>query len=654
MTSSHPLFPKDSRLDTESTLDGERRSSAGRRLHDKLVEHALTQVSVGMAMVGSEGQLIDANLVLCAMFGYPPAELSRIDFKLLTYPADRERLAHLIAAVSIAGSPDASAEIRYIGRDGMLFWGRTNLARFTPGAEQDGLLLIIENIDRLKLAEERLELAMDAADLGVFEWNLESGAVVLQHLRTRHILNALDGAPAGLLSEIIQAEDVESFAAALQTALNHPERHFHHICRVRARNAAPLKWIEIVGQVRGESAASGLESNRVVGILTDITARKTAEQALQEAEVRKNNFLTMLAHELRNPLAPIKAASLLVQRLTPEHEAKVHSAAQMIERQSAHLSILVEQLLEVTRISTGHIDLSRAVVDLSILLTEVVESMALLVDNRRQTLALSLPSEPLWVDLDAVRMTQVVSNLIDNASRYTADGGHITLTALAGDSHCEVCVADNGQGVPPELLPHIFDPFIQGKVSAARTNAGLGIGLSIVQQLVNLHGGSVRGESAGAGHGSQFVVTLPLAAAPLELPLANVPPSTLPHSDNGAGILIVDDNADAAESLAELLTLSGYTVRTAGNAAHAFQVLSQWQPAVIVLDIGLPDLDGFDITLQLRAAPQTRETLIIALSGYGSAEYLARARVVGIDIYLTKPAPLDRLISAIQDRLRAT
>jgi len=175
-----------------------------------------------------------------------------------------------------------------------------------------------------------------------------------------------------------------------------------------------------------------------------------------------------------------------------------------------------------------------------------------------------------------------------------------------------------------------------------------------VQQLVNLHGGSVRGESAGAGHGSQFVVTLPLAAAPLELPLANVPPSTLQHSDNGAGILIVDDNADAAESLAELLTLSGYTVRTAGNAAHAFQVLSQWQPAVIVLDIGLPDLDGFDITLQLRAAPQTRETLIIALSGYGSAEYLARARVVGIDIYLTKPAPLDRLISAIQDRLRAT
>jgi len=650
MTSSSSPIPKDSqsKLGISFPAESERRHPSHRRLRDKLIEHALTQARVGVAVVEPGGQLTDANSALGSMFGYPSAELFDLNLNALVHETDRDRLTQLIVAISTAVVADATAEIRYIGRDGVSFWGRTHLALFKQATARDGLLLIIENIDRLKSAEERLELAIDAADLGVFEWQIDTDELISESPRTREILNYPDSLAVRRLSDIILADDLAAFELALQDALQQPTMRFHHVCRIRAQGAAPLKWIEIVGQVRCEPTEG---SSRLVGILTDITTRKMTQQALQDADTRKNQFLTVLAHELRNPLAPIKTAALLVQRLTPEHEARVQSAAQMIERQSAHLSDLVEQLLEVTRISTGNIELSREIVDLSGLLNDAAESMALLIDNRRQTLALSVPAVPIWVDIDAVRMTQVLTNLIDNASRYTADGGSISVTATQGSGLCEIRVIDNGQGVSPELLPHIFDPFIQGKVSAARTNAGLGIGLSIVQQLLALHGGRVRGESAGTGHGSTFIVTLPLA----EPPILQAPSSAtlFESSDLNAGVLIVDDNADAAESLAELLSLAGYTVQTAGNAAETFQRLSQWQPAVIVLDIGLPDLDGFEITLRLRATPQTAKVLIIALSGYGSAEYLARAEAVGIDLYLTKPAPIANLIAAIQSRQRA-
>lgn len=652
MTLPHSALPERHEPDDGSAFatEAERRSQPGRRLRDKLVEHALTRACVGMAIVDPAGRLIDANLALSTMLGYQPAELAGIDFGTLIHGADKERLQHLLVAVSTAALEDASAEIRYLGRHDTVLWARTSLARFTPTAEQDGLLLVVENIDRLKLAEERLELAMDAADLGVFEWNLETDAMISENQRVREILGYREGQHLRLISEIVLADDSLAFQEALQSALQQPALRFHHVCRIRTHTAASLKWVEFVGQIRREPAAGPA---RVVGILTDVTTRRMAELALLEADSRKNQFLTMLAHELRNPLAPIKAASLLVQRLTPDLESRVQSAAQMIERQSNHLSKLVEQLLEVTRISTGNIDLSRQVVDFSSLLTDAVESMTLLLDTRRQSLTFKLPPGPIWIDVDTVRITQVLTNLIDNASKYTLDGGHIAVTASLIDGHCEVCVADNGQGVPPELLPHIFEPFIQGKVSAARTNAGLGIGLSIVQQLVTLHGGRVRGESAGSGNGSRFLVTLPLALAPAmaasEPAFVEARPAL---SGIAAGVLIVDDNADAAESLAELLTLAGCTVRTAGTAAQAFETLDAWQPAVIVLDIGLPDLDGFEVAVQLRARPQTREVLIIALSGYGSADHLSRARAVGIDVYLTKPAQMDHLISAIQDRQR--
>jgi PAS domain S-box-containing protein len=653
------LFPQSSRpLVDASIIEPDRRGSMSRRRHDRLVEHAVARAGISIAIIDITGQLVDANPSFCKMVGYEPADLIGTELSAIAYAADRDGLSHLIGSMRSADAADASGEIRYVRNDGRLFWSHTSISRPARTDDLDGLLLIVENIDRLKIAEERLstlverlQIATDAAGLGVFEWNVDEDTVISENQRMREILGYDLGqdalSRARLVAEIIFPEDTRAFEDALEEARNNPSAQFHHTCRIRGEGASGLKWIEFAGQIRRDPAGG---PTRLVGVLSDVTMRKKAEQTLLNGDSRKNSFLTMLAHELRNPLAPIKAASLLIQMLAPNPESKIHSAGQMIERQSNHLSNLVEQLLEVTRISTGNIELAREVVELSALLRDALEPMTLLLSSRQQTFEIHTPSYPIWVNADTVRLTQVFTNLIDNASKYTANGGHIAVTVTLENERCEVSVADNGQGVPPELLPHVFDPFVQGHVSVARTNAGLGIGLSIVQQLVALHGGSVRVISAGVGTGSTFVVSLPIS----EQPPAHAAPAVQIQASlsEGGRVLIVDDNADAAESLAELLTLAGCTVRTAENAAEAFQTVRSWKPAVIVLDIGLPDLDGFEVTLELRARPDMQDVLIVGLSGYGSAEYVNKARSVGIDIYLTKPAPMEALITSIQKKLR--
>jgi len=657
------LLQPDLQADLEADPQADRRQLSGRRLRDKLAETALAHACVGIVLVDVQGRLLDANGAFCTMVGYEPTQLIGTELNSVIHAADRDGVAYLIESVNSGRIVDASGEIRYVRKDGALLWSRTNVSGSARTSRNDGLVLIVENIDRLKLAEERLgalverlEVATDAAGLGVFEWNVEDDTVISENQRMREILGYESGQDAlslaRVIAEVIDPDDAAAFQDALRAALEHPGARFHHVCRIRAGgmgDSGGSKWIEIVGQIRRDPAGG---PTRLVGVLTDVTVRKQAEKSLLDADSRKNSFLTMLAHELRNPLAPIKAASLLVQMLAPNPESKIHSAGQMIERQSNHLSNLVGQLLEVTRITTGNIELVREIVELSALLRDAVEPMTLLLDSRNQSFTIDTPVNPIWVYADTLRLTQVFTNLIDNASKYTANGGHIEvrLAAQAGSERCEVSVIDNGQGVPPELLPHVFDPFVQGNVSVARTDAGLGIGLSIVRQLVTLHGGSVRVSSPGVGAGSTFVVSLPVSQ---QSAAAVVAPVTIQSSlADGGRVLIVDDNADAAESLAELLTLAGCQVQTAGNGAEAFQTVRSWKPAVIVLDIGLPDLDGFQITLELRSKPEMQEVLIIALSGYGSAEYVERARVVGIDMYLTKPAPMEILITAIQKKLR--
>jgi PAS domain S-box-containing protein len=383
-----------------------------------------------------------------------------------------------------------------------------------------------------------------------------------------------------------------------------------------------------------------------VAVVLDIDSRKRAEQALQEADRRKDEFLAMLAHELRNPLAPISNAVQLMRMLGPE-DTNLRRARDMIDRQVQHLARLVDDLLDVSRITRGKITLQKEPVELAAVIARAVETSRPLIDARRHTLTVTLPPEPVRVEADATRLAQVVSNLLHNAAKFTEEGGHIGLHAERAGAGAVVRVCDSGTGIAADLLPHVFGLFTQGDRSLARSEGGLGIGLTLVKSLVELHGGTVTAHSGGPGRGSEFVVHLPL---PQRLEVRGqksggggdrAPSSPTPDlQDRAAGrrVLVVDDNADAAESLAVLLRLEGHEVRTAHDGPAALEAARGFRPEVVVLDIGLPRMDGYEVARRLRAEAGLADALMVALTGYGQEEDRRRAEAAGFDAHLIKPA----------------
>ncbi len=376
----------------------------------------------------------------------------------------------------------------------------------------------------------------------------------------------------------------------------------------------------------------------------DISARKQAEAALREADRRKDEFLATLAHELRNPLAPVRNALHLIQLAGQNPEAVEH-ARQMIERQVEHLVRLVDDLLDVGRITRGKINLQKEPVDLADVIARAVESSRPLIDARRHNLEVTLPKTPLTVEGDPVRLAQVFLNLLNNAAKYTPEGGKIWLTARREDGKAVVRVRDTGMGIPHEMLPKVFDLFTQAERTLDRSEGGLGIGLTLVRRLTEMHGGSVEAFSAGPGQGSEFVVRLPLltAAPPAPAPEtpAELPGRTEPVPPRR--ILVVDDNQDSAESLAMLLRLFGNDVRTAHDGHLALAVAEAYRPDVVLLDIGLPGMNGYDMARAIRKMPALDQAVLVALTGYGAEEDRRRSREAGFDAHLVKPVDLGTL-----------
>jgi PAS domain S-box-containing protein len=375
-------------------------------------------------------------------------------------------------------------------------------------------------------------------------------------------------------------------------------------------------------------------------VTRDITERKRAEEALKDADRRKDEFLAMLAHELRNPLAPISNALHLVRL----HGADPQQALEMIERQVEHMVRLVDDLLDVSRITRGKIELRRERVDLAAVAVRAVEGSRPLIDARRHRLEMRLPDGPLPVDGDPMRLAQVVWNLLNNAAKYTPEGGRIALTVEAAGGEAVVRVRDTGMGIPADMLARVFDLFTQVDRTLDRAEGGLGIGLTLVRRLTEMHGGTVAAHSAGPGQGSEFVVRLPLAAgAPAEAPVAGAPAVPPGPAPRGRRILLVDDNRDSADSLAMLLQLLGHDVRTAYDGRQALVVAGAYQPDLVLLDIGLPGLNGYEVAAQLRAMFGTGRMVLVALTGYGSQEDRRQTREAGFDDHLVKPVDLDAL-----------
>jgi len=380
----------------------------------------------------------------------------------------------------------------------------------------------------------------------------------------------------------------------------------------------------------------------ILAVRIDVTERMAAEQRLREADRRKDEFLAMLAHELRNPLAPIRNAAELLRRLDPI-APQARNAVDLIARQAGHMARLVDDLLDVSRVTQGKVTLVSAPVELAATIHAAVELARPLIDVRHHALTLTLPHAPLYVEGDPARLAQIVGNLLNNAAKYTEDGGKIALRlARQGNLAC-VSVEDNGIGIAPDLLPHVFDLFTQADRSLDRAQGGLGIGLSLVKSLVELHGGSVMATSAGVGRGSTFTVCLPLSSAPPhEQAAAQMSTLAAPRR-----LLVVDDNVDAAQSIAMLLELQGHTVRTAYDGYSALRMLSDFKPHGVLLDIGLPGMDGFEVARRMRALNEGKSVTLIALTGYGQDEHRRRSREVGFDHHLVKPVEPDALLTLI-------
>jgi signal transduction histidine kinase len=374
---------------------------------------------------------------------------------------------------------------------------------------------------------------------------------------------------------------------------------------------------------------------------SEVAERARAESALQEANRNKDEFLAMLAHELRNPLAPILNAVQLMHMRPSEQQLKW--SQEVIQRQVTYLTRLVDELLDVSRITRGKITLSCEPVEVAALITRAVETVHPLMQERGHEFEVEIPDTSLKVHGDPVRLTQALGNVLCNAAKFTDRGGRIILSTASSGANVEIHVRDNGIGIPPELLPRIFDLFTQLDRNTDSTS-GLGIGLALVRRLVQMHGGSVRARSDGAGLGSEFVISLPL----LEGEAVTARDGSRGLADAGAPpiprrILIADDNADALETLAAILRMSGHEVVVAPNGAAALEVASRHLPEVALLDIGMPVVDGYEVARRIRCEPWGQAITLVALTGWGQDADRRRSREAGFDAHLVKPLDLDRL-----------
>ena len=420
------------------------------------------------------------------------------------------------------------------------------------------------------------------------------------------------------------------------------------------------------------------DEGQVTGVFVlgaDVTDRALASAALRESEVRqreaaeqlaaalareqharadadaanrtKDEFLAMLSHELRNPLAPILTALDLMRLRTPDAAVNERS---IIERQVRHLKRLIDDLLDVSRVTSGKIQLTRTDVELSSIVARAGEVVEPLLDRRRQHLNVKVAGSGLLVHADVTRLTQVLVNLLTNASRYGRDGGHVDLTAERDGDAVIIAVTDDGSGMSPELLPRVFDLFTQAPRRSDRTQGGLGLGLAIVRSLVDLHGGSVTAHSDGVDRGSRFTLRLPVAAGPAPEEKSDAPakPGGLTVTRRQR-ILVVDDNQDAAHMLAELLAIEGHATQTATDAPGALQIAPAFRPSIALIDLGLPVMDGYELATHLRSIPGLETIHVLALTGYGQEIDRRRTSEAGFTRHLVKPISLEELLSAIRE-----
>ncbi|MCB0322838.1 MAG: PAS domain S-box protein [Bdellovibrionales bacterium] len=585
------------------------------------------------------GRFIRVNERFAEILGYSDEELQDLTDAEITHPEDRAEDQRRIALVVAGSERHWTSEKRYLRKDGLSRWV---LVTGTVVRDDDGTprfaVATTQDITARRLAEEGLRESDER--FRALADSMSQLAWMADHLGEATWYNKRWYDFTGATPEECRGAGWEKFQHP-----DHLPRVKAHIeqCAVRGeqwedtfplrRHDGEYRWfLSRAAPLRDETG----NVVRWIGTNTDITDQMELERNLKEADQRKNEFLAMLAHELRNPLAPIRTAIdlMLLQSDSPGEPLRI------MDGQVKHLVRLVDDLLDVSRITRGKVDLRLEKLKLRTCLEKVLLVLEPALKKREMQLSVDLPEQALWVEGDSIRMAQVFENLISNAIKYGEPGGRISVVAAKERGEAVLRITDDGIGIDPDFLPKVFDLFSQATRSFDRTQGGLGIGLTIVRRLVELHGGSIVAESDGLGHGSSFVVRLPLVAPPKAV-LGTGP---VRQAHEGCKVLIVDDNESARNLLAELLKMIGpHEVETAADGFAALELLEHFTPQIILLDIGLPEMDGFEVARRIRELSSLEGVQLIALTGYGQEEDRHRSEQAGFDLHLTKPVDLEQL-----------
>ena len=561
-----------------------------------------------------------------------------------------------LAAVFSSGSPE-QLELSF-QRDGVFSHQATHFVpEFDDEARVISVLAVSHDITDLRKVElagresaEWLRMALIAGQAGAWSWDIPTSTVIWSPENFQRYGRTLSlGQPSYQdWMAYVHAEDLPALLQQIEDVVAGKTHELRAECRIMHPRLDAC-WLLWMGRLEVDHDG---RPSRMVGINLDISDRKRLEQALRREDQRKDEFLAVLAHELRNPLAALSSGLQILKAATHE-KTSVSSVQEMMERQFRHMVRLVDDLLDISRISNGKIELRREPVAMQTVLEHAVEANQSFLTSVGHALTSSIDMQPVMVNGDLTRLAQVFSNLLHNAIKYTPPGGRLGLGMRVDAAEVVVCVTDNGAGIPPEMVAHVFDLFAQVDHTLHRAQGGLGIGLNVVAELVDMHGGSVTGHSDGLGLGSTFTVRLPLAGVGLVLaqPATPTGPTLVDKPDRLLRVLVVDDNIDAADAMALMLEMHGCNTLTVHCGLAAVTASLSFLPDMILLDIGLPDIDGYEVATRLRANPDTCGVFLVALTGWGSAEDKLRATALGFDAHLTKPVELQTVMSLLQARI---
>jgi two-component system CheB/CheR fusion protein len=575
-------------------------------------------------------------------YGYTREAALHLNVRQLE-PANEADGALMLAERVRTGTSEGTAMTRRLTRDGRLLEVSVTVSALRDDAGHPYAVVTTERdiTDRLR-QESELRFRSMADDIPTL-LRIEDAAGQAQFLNRAWLAYTGESGADALLANgwlrYIHPDDLPGYVRGMGEARKNRTR-FEGDMRLR-RHDGSYRWMRTTAVAREDGSG---EPRGYVSVSVDIEERKRAEQAMASESGRKDEFLAMLAHELRNPLFPVANAVAVIERCNPT-DPKIAWASHVIARQTQQLARLVDDLMDVARITSGKVVLTREPIDMAVLVERARDLSQPLIDGRNQRLTVSLPPEVAYVEGDLVRLTQVLGNLLNNASKYSDQGGEIGLTVTRSPTEVVISVTDHGAGISPEMLPRVFDLFAQEDKTLNRAQGGLGIGLSLVERIVRAHGGSVEAHSPGRGCGSEFIVRLPCLPQPARAPAG---PSDKAYGKQGARrILVVDDNCDGAESVAMLLEHAGHAVRTAKDGTEALTTAAEFHPDIVMLDIGLPGMNGYEVARRLRGRGETSKALLIAMTGYGQPEDLARTKAAGFDHHVIKPASLDKLIDLV-------